>query len=146
MTDMRVILLSIVLCIVFVSLIGNSFAQTDQKSSTFIFAQTVIRNSDGQLVAYLEANKISVPDFDLLNKYLDTQSPQQTFVDAGQSYDLIHLEFTEKINRNQVLSKTAFGIVTDNKQIMMAFSDHDGFPVDSGDTITLFWTIVRPSR
>ena len=146
MTGMRAILLSIILSIVFISLIGNSFAQSDQKSSNFIFAQTVVRNSDGKLVAYLEANKISVPDFDLLNRYLDTQSPQQTFVDAGQSYDLIHLEFPEKINKNYVVSKTAFGIVSDNKQIMMAYSDHDGFPVVSGDTITFIWTIVRPSH
>lgn len=143
---MRVILLSLLLSIVFVSLTGNSFAQSDQKSSTFIFAQTLIRNSDGQLVAYLEANKISIPNSALLNSYLDKQSPQQTFMMAGKSYDIIHLEFPKKINGYAVMSKTAFGIVEDNKQIMMAYSDHDGFPVVSGDTITLIWTIVRPSH
>lgn len=145
MTGMRAILLSIILSIVFVSLIGNSFAQTDQKNSIFIFAQTMVHNSDGKLVAYLEANKISVPNHDLLDRYLDTQTPQQRFVDAGQSYDLIHLEFPEKVTENSVISKTAFGIVADDKQTMMAFSDHDGLPVVSGDTITVIWTIIRPS-
>ena len=146
MTGTRVILLSISLSIVFVSLIGSSYAQSDQKNSKFIFAQTVVRNSDGQLIAYLEANKVFVPNSDLLNRHLDKQSPQQTFVEEGQRYDLIHLEFTEKISRNHVISKTAFGIVADDKQIMMAYSDHDGFPVVPGDTLTSIWTIIRPSH
>ena len=144
---MRVILLSLLFSVVFVSLIGNSYAQSfEQTRSIFIFVQTQIRNSDGQLVAYLEENKVFIPNLDLLNIYLDTQSPQQTFVKAGQKYDLIHLEFPQKISGYDVISKTAFGIVVDNKQVMMAYSDHDGYPLVSGDTVTSIWTIIRPSH
>jgi hypothetical protein len=143
---MRVVLASLLLSVVFVSLIGNSYAQSDQTRPTLIFVQTVVRNSDGQLVAYLEANKIFVPSLDLLNAYLDTQSPQRTFVNAGKSYDLIHLEFPQNISGYDVVSKTAFGIVVDNKQVMIAYSDHDGYPLVAGDTVTSIWTIVRPSH
>lgn len=142
---MKVILLSL-FSIVFISLIGNSYAQSDQTKSTFVFVQTVVRNSDGQMVAYLEANKVFVPNFDLLNLYLDTQPTQQTVVNAGQNYDLIHLEFPEKISEYAVKSKTAFGIVAGSQQVMIAYSDHDGYPVVSGDTITSIWTVIRPSR
>ena len=143
---MRIILFSLLLSIVFVSLVGNSFAQSDLKSSTFIFVQTVVRNSDGQMVAYLEANKVFVPSSDLLNMYLDRQIPQQTFVNAGRSYDLIHLEFPQEYDGNYVISKTAFGFVAEGKEIMMAYSDHDGIPIVSGDTLTSIWTIIRPSH
>lgn len=143
---MRIILLSLLLSIVFISLVGNSFAQSDLKSSTSIFVQTVVRNSDGQMVAYLEANRVFVPNSDLLNMYLDTQSPQQTFVNAGKSYDLIHLEFSQKYDGHYVISKTAFGFVEENKEIMIAYSDHDGIPIVSGDTLTSTWTIIRPSH
>lgn len=143
---MKVIILSLLLSIAFVSLIGNSYAQSDQIKSTFIFVQTVVRNSDGQMVAYLEANKVFVPNFDLLNLYLDTQPIQQTVVNAGISYDIIHLEFPEKISEYAVKSKTAFGIVTGDQQLMIAYSDHDGYPVASGDTITSIWTVIRPSH
>ena len=143
---MRIILFSLLLSIVFVSLVGDSFAQSDLKRSTSIFVQTVVRNSDGQMVAYLEANKVFVPNSDLLNIFLDTQSPQQTFVNTGKSYDLIHLEFPQEYNNHYVISKTAFGFVAEGKEIMMAYSDHDGIPIVSGDTLTSIWTIIRPSH
>ena len=147
MTAVRIILLSLVLCVFFVSLIGNSYAQSiEQTRSVFIFVQTQIRNSDGQLVAYLEANTVFISDLDLLNRYLDMQSPQQTFARAGQNYDLIQTEVQNKISEPNVISKTALGTVVNNEHVVMAYSDHDGYPLVSGDTVTAVWTIIRPSR
>ena len=142
---MRIILLTLLLSIVFVSLIGNSYAQSlEQRRSTFIFVQTQIRNSDGQLVAYLEANKVFISELDLLNKYLDTQPPQRTLTKAGQNYDLIQLHQSFFAHQPDVISKTALGTLVDGKPVLMAYSDHDAYPIVSGDTVTSIWTIIRP--
>lgn len=147
MIGMRIILSSLFLCVVCISLIGNSYAQSfEQTRSIFIFVQTQIRNSDGHLVAYLEANKVFLSDPDLLNKYLDTQSPQQTFARAGQNYDLIQLDVQKNISEPNVISKTALGTVVNSKQVVMAYSDHDGYSLVPGDTVTSVWTIIRPSK
>ena len=143
----KTILSSLVLCVVLVSLIGNSYAQSfEQTRSIFIFVQTQIRNSDGKLVAYLEANKVFISDLGLLNKYLDTQSPQQKFVRAGQNYDLFQLDVQKNISEPNVISKTALGSVVNNKQVAMAYSDHDGYSLVPGDMVTSVWTIIRPSQ
>lgn len=145
--SVRIILFSLTVCVVFISLIGNSYAQSsEQTRSIFIFVQTQIRNSDGQLVAYLEANKVYLSDLDMLNKYLDKQPPQQTFARAGQNYDLIQLDVEKNITEPNVISKTALGTVVNNKQVVMAYSDHDGYPIVPGDTVTSVWTIIRPSH
>ena len=138
-------LLSILLSVVFISLIGNSYAQSfEQTRSIFIFVQTQIRNSDGHLVAYLEANKVFISEPDLLNRYLDTQSPQ-TFERAGQSYELIQLDVQKEITEPDVISKTTLATVVDDKPILTVYSDHDGYPIVPGDTVTSIWTIIRSS-
>ncbi len=48
--------------------------QTDIESGLFIFVQTTIRNSDGQLVTYLESSKFTDLNFYLLGPFLDFEA------------------------------------------------------------------------
>ena len=140
-------LVSLVIFVVFASLVGNSYAQSsEQTRQVFIFVQTQIRNSDGQLVAYLEANKIFLVDLDSLNGFLDTLAPQQKLSRAGQNYDLFKTDIQNKITSPSVISTTALGTVLDGKEVLFAYSDHDGYPLVSGDTVRSIWTIIRPTR
>ena len=144
---MRIILASLVISFVFVSLTANSYAQSyEQTRQVFIFVQTQIRNSDGELVAYLEANKIFIVDLDSLNLYLDTLVPQQTLSKAGQNYDLFKVDLQNDITSPSVISKTALGAALGGKQVVLAYSDHDGYPLVPGDTVRSIWTIIRPAR
>ena len=127
--------------------VGNSYGQSSQTNTTFfIFVQTQVRNSDDKLVAYLEANKIAIPGPELLNKLLDSRIPSTTFTRSGQNFELIQLDVKRSITQSNVISKTALGTVVDGNSVLMAYSDHDGYPVVPGDTVTSVWTIIRPAR
>ena len=144
---MRIILVSLVISFVFALLIANSYAQSyEQTRQVFLFVQTQIHNSDGKLVGYLEANKVFIADLDSLNAYLDTLTPQQTLTRAGQNYDLFKIDIQKEITSPSVISKTALGTVLEGKEILFAYSDHDGYPLVPKDTVTSTWTIIRPAR
>ena len=131
-------------------LIENSYGQTRQESGNttfFIFVQTQIRNSDNQLIAYLEADKkIAILDTKLLNNFLDLRTPISTFTREGQQFEMIKIDLQNQITESNTISKTALATVVDGKQIIMAYSDHDGYPIVSGDTVTSSWVIIRPAR
>jgi hypothetical protein len=136
---------------IFVLLIGNylvatSYALTPVSNRTFIFVQTQIRNSDDQLVAYLEANKITILQPERLDKFLDSKSVVSTITRGGQNYDIIQIELARNVEETDVISKTVLGTLENNEPVLLAVSDHDGYPIVSGDTITSIWTIVRPAR
>jgi hypothetical protein len=126
----------------------NSYAQSTETTNRtfFVFVQTQIRNSDGQLVAYLEANKVSIPYPERLDQFLDSKHVISTINRGGQNYDVIQVDLTKKAEDTDVISKTVLGVMEDNKPILLAVSDHDGYPIVSGDTITSIWTIIRPAR
>lgn len=144
---MRVILVSLVISAVFISLIANSYAQSyEQTNQVFIFVQTQIRSSDGKLVGYLEANKVFIADLDSLNGYLDTLTPEQTLSRAGQNYDLFKIDIQKEITNPSLVTKTALGTAVGEKEILLAYSEHDGYLLVPGDTVTSVWTIIRPAR
>ena len=130
------------------SLFVNSYAQSTGtiNRTFFVFVQTQIRNSDGQLVAYLEANKITIPEPERLDRFLDSKHVISTINRGGQDYEVIQVDLTKKVQDTDVISKTVLGVMENDKPILLAVSDHDGYPIVSGDTITSIWTIIRPAH
>ena len=54
-------------------LLDDSFAQsqaTGNDDNLFIFVQIILRNSDGQLVTYLESYRIAIVNLDILDKHI----------------------------------------------------------------------------
>ncbi len=135
---------------IFVLLLGSFFANSYSQSTEtvnrtfFVFVQTQIRNSDGQLVAYLEANKVSIPQPERLDKFLDSKYAASTINRGGQDYEVIQVDLTKKVEETDVISKTVLGVMENNEPVLLAVSDHDGYPVVPGDTVTSIWTIIRP--
>ena len=130
------------------SFFSNSYAQSTEtiNKTFFVFVQTQIRNSDGQLVAYLEANKITIPQPERLDRFLDSKHVISTINRGGQNYEVIQVDLTKKVQDTDVISKTVLGVMENDKPVLLAASDHDGYPIVSGDTITSIWTIIRPAH
>ena len=131
-----------------VSFFSNSYAQSTGtiNKTFFVFVQTQIRNSDGELVAYLEANKITIPQPEILDRFLDSKHVTSTINRGGQNYEVIQVDLTKKVQDTDVISKTVLGVMENDKPVLLAASDHDGYPIISGDTITSIWTIIRPAH
>ena len=130
------------------SFFSNSYAQSTGTITRtfFVFVQTQIRNSDGELVAYLEANKITIPQPERLDMFLDSKHVTSTINRGGQNYEVIQVDLTKKVQDTDVISKTVLGVMENDKPVLLAASDHDGYPIISGDTIISIWTIIRPAH
>ena len=90
-----------------------------------------------------------IPIFVLLLASLFANSYAQstgTINRGGQDYEVIQVDLTKKVQDTDVISKTVLGVMENDKPVLLAVSDHDGYPIISGDTITSIWTIIRPAH
>ncbi len=140
-----------IIAVVFVLLapvLLDTYAQSLESANAtfFIFVQTQVRNSDGQLVAYLEANKIAILQPEKLDKFLDSKPVTSIVTSGGEDFELIQVDVEKHVEESDVISKTVLGTMENDTPILLAASDHDGYPIAPGDTITSIWTVIRPVR
>jgi len=133
--------------LVALSLTNYTLALEPQPDGVFIFVQTTIRNSDGQLVTYLESSKFTNVDFDLLGPFLDFEASRGedpiVTVD-GKEYEVIRRVQNKTFDRDDLVASTILSDLIDGKLTMIARFAHDGYPVSEGDTLQSMWTFIRP--
>ena len=122
--------------------------QPEIKDSLFIFVQTTVRNSDGQLVTYLESSKFTDLNLELLGPFLDKEAdrgddPKVTIND--KEYQVIRRVQSKTFPSNDLVASTILSDLIDGKLTMLARFAHDGYPVSEGDTMQSMWTFVRPA-
>lgn len=145
---MKVTTIMIVFFILF-GLVGISYvqyavAQQNEKLPQ-VLLQLQIRNSEGQLVSYVEGTKIVTIQHDLLNEYLDKIPIKRTIVKEGKIYDLIQWQAgTEKFDKVHVMAMFSLWVQKDGKNFSSLMIRHSGYQVEPGDTVTVYWTITRP--
>jgi len=141
--------LLVILLIVFsVSIfVSSSFAQNSQESNdVYIFVQTFVRNSDGQLVHYFENDKFTDKNLAALDVFLDNEASRGN----APEYDLEGKKF-QLIQRSKVLEIDSFQLVASTKledtenpisESLVRYA-HDGFFLTPGDQLTQVWTFFR---
>jgi len=125
----------------------QAITQTEIGDDLFIFVQTTIRNSDGQLVTYLESSKFSNVNLELLGPFLDFEGSREetpTFTINGQEYEVIRRMQSKIFPRDDLVASTMLSDVVDGKLTMIIRFAHDGYPVSEGDTLLSMWTFIRP--
>jgi len=121
--------------------------QTEIGDDLFIFVQTTIRNSDGQLVTYLESSKFTNLDLELLGPFLDFEAGRgddPTVTINEEEYQVIRRVQSKTFPRDDLVASTILSDVVDGKLTMLARFAHDGYPVSEGDTLQSMWTFIRP--
>ena len=121
--------------------------QPEIKDGLFIFVQTTIRNSDGQLVTYLESSKFNQVNLELLGPFLDFEASREdtpTTMINGEEYQVIRRVQSKTFPRDDLVASTIISDVVDGKLTMLARFAHDGYPVSEGDTLQSMWTFIRP--
>jgi len=135
--------------LVIISLTNYSQAyQTDIEDGLFIFVQTTIRNSDGQLVTYLESSKFTDLNLELLGPFLDfeaTRGNDPIVSINGEEYQVIRRVQSKTFPREDLVASTILSDTVDGKLTMLARFAHDGYPVSAGDTLESMWTFIRPA-
>jgi len=126
----------------------NVDAQNSQEQITdvYIFVQTFVRNSDGQLVHYFENDKFTDKNLAALDVFLDSEAARGN----APEYDLEGKKF-QLIQRSKVLEIDSFQLVASTKleeaenpvSASLVRYAHDGYFLTPGDELTQVWTFFR---
>jgi len=138
----------LLISILSVTLIPSSFAQNPSNTSNdvYIFVQTFVRNSDGNLVHYFENDKFTDKNLAALDVFLDFEASRGN----APEYDLEGKKF-QLIQRSKILEIDSFQLVASTKledhenpisPFLVRYA-HDGFFLTPGDELTQVWTFFR---
>jgi len=143
---MNVLKMSLIFSIIF-GLVGfylGDVAEAEKKDLPEVILQLQLRNSEGQLVSYIEGTQMRLINPFLLDKYLDTKQSQIIEKD-NQSFELIQWQGpTEKIDNFHSMSIFELWVPRANDFGLVLNIKHDAYQVEPGDTITVYWTVIRP--
>ena len=135
--------------LVIISLTNFSEAyQTEIEDGLFILVQTTVRNSDGQLVTYLESSKFTHLDLEALGPFLDLEASRgndPTITIEDKDYQVIRRVQSKTFAFEDLVASTLLSDTVDGKLTLLARFAHDGYPVSSGDTLESVWTFIRPA-
>jgi len=140
--------LILVILLSFILILPNAFAQNELESDrdVYIFVQTFVRNSDGQLVHYFENDKFTDKNLAALDVFLDSEASRGN----APTYDIEGKQF-QLIQRSKVLEIDSFQLVASTKlentenpisEFLVRYA-HDGFFLMPGDELTQVWTFFR---
>lgn len=140
----------------FIAIFVVTFFVTDfafaQHTSTlndkiFVFVQTMLRNSDGQLITYLESNKFTDLNLQALDSFLDFEASSgndPVITLDGKDYQLIRRSRTITFDSDNVVASTTLSEKVEGQTGLLVRFAHDGYPVVAGDELTSIWTFLRP--
>jgi len=123
------------------TLIGYSSGQgspNEDPSLPEVSLQLVLRNSEGQLVVYVEPSLKWLRNISLIHEYLDTVNDRNLITKDGKNYEQIQFERIETGFSGQI---TAYSLWYKGYPVL-TFT-HDGYMAQTGDVITASWKIIR---
>jgi len=111
-----------------------------------VLLQLQVRNSDDQLVAYVEGTKILRINENLLNEHLDSLSSKKTITLDGKIYELFQWQGrTETFTRTHSMAMFILKILSIDDEYQNALLiNHDAYQIEPGDKILVYWTVFRP--
>jgi len=126
----------------------SSPAQTDlvYESDTFVFVQTLLENSNGQVVTYLTSDKFTDLDTDELEKLLDNEVSENDPIVTinGKEFQIIKRKLTITYDNENVIASTILASTNDGELTTVARFAHDGYPIIPDDKVHSIWTFVKP--
>lgn len=134
------------------SLTNNSYGQSEDennflsKTETFIFVQTIVENSNGELVTYLTSDKLSDLNKRELENLLESEVSEKDPIISidGQKYQVIKRKQTISHDKENVIASTMLAYSQNNVLQTVARFAHDGYPIIPGDKVQSVWTFLKP--
>ena len=141
---MKVVAISFVFFMLIPSFVGNSYGAAfphSDPSLPVISLQLELRNSDKQLILYIEPTTTYIDSVSGLHKYLDSQSDKIITFKDGKRYETVHFNqvfyFGENDN-GQITTNSLY--YNDNTVLTVRY---DGFIPHPGDVLYADWEIVQ---
>lgn len=131
------------------SLYAAAQESTEQNQITFLWAESIIRNSENQLVAYAENFRIKIVSLESFNQIIDVQklSSKAKVVTTEifeKEHEWITISDTITYDQETVHGMTALGDVVDGVPRQTVFFLNDGYAFSAGDQLKVTWVVARP--
>jgi hypothetical protein len=112
----------------------------------YIFVQIIHRDSDGNLISYLQSDKMTSVDLPSLDFLLDHESSikqDPIYEIDGKKLQVITRQFTDTFDSQNLYASTELLVNMNSIEVMSVRFLHDGFRVTPGDTVTTVWSFSR---
>jgi len=164
---MKILLFSL-LCVILIGITSYSYAayedeagyidvgsieewivvKKDTKIDLETMLQLELRDSNGGLVAYIETDQIIGYAPLELKRWLDAQNQtrKEFFIKDDKKYESQKWEITgDAYSEKLAYSLTRLIDVYQNELVTLLQMRHDSFQTLPGDTVRIYWTIIRPA-
>jgi len=145
----KVLLVLCVFSIIVLSVFSSeAFAQMPQPENNifFMFVQVTLRNSDGNLVTYMESNKLFDVDKKIINDSLDHFSSSMEipiFELNDTKFQVFIIESMTEFDSSTMFTNAYYNVTIDDRIYSAARFQFDSFLTSPGDEVTAVWTIAR---
>ena len=112
-----------------------------------VLLQLVLRNKEGQLLAYVETEEKRGIRPWYLDRYLDKVTDNKIITKDGKRYELIQFE---KYEPPAVKSKYSMAMYVlmgpgpPGENAALLWMNHDAYQIEPGDKLKVYYTIYRP--
>jgi len=112
----------------------------------FMFIQITLRNSDGELVTYMESDKLINIDRKIINDSLDHISSSvkiPIFELNDVKFQVFIIETITEFDSSTMYANAYYNVTTDEQTYSAAKFRFDSYLTSPGDESTVIWTIAR---
>ena len=112
----------------------------------FIFVQVTLRNSDGELVTYMESEKLYDVDKKIISDSLDHFSSSMEipiFELNDAKFQVFIIESIDGFESSTMFANAYYNVTIDDRTYSAARFQFDSFLTSPGDKVTAVWTIAR---
>ena len=136
---MKLLILGVIIISVFV--IPTAFAETP-----YIFVQIIHKDSDGNLLAYLQSDRVTDANLTEINEMLEHESARgidPIYQKDGNTFQVITRENTLYFDSPLMYASTSLIQDVNDEQNIILRLPHDGFRVLPGDSIKVIWIFAK---
>ena len=130
----------------FISMSGFVFAANQLNDATKTAVEVIVRDSDGQLVAYLQLDRFSVLNTESFEKFIEKEDdPEDPIINVGgEKFRKIIRTKSTSFEVDQVISSTILADYQNGVFFPYGYFEHDGYFVTNGDKLKTSWTFFKP--
>jgi len=124
------------------SLVGYSYGQVYPQEDPSLYdvsLQLQLRNSEGQLITYIEPTTMYISNIKLVHEFLDTKENKKIIEKDGEILEVIQYEQTFRFSETKQIATLQMWYQND---FVLLFR-HDGYLTAPGDTLNASWKITR---
>ena len=126
------------------TLVGESYAQRqvnpqEDPSLYEVSLQLQLRNSEGQLITYIDPTTMYISNIKLVHEFLDTKENKKIIEKDGITLEVIQYEQIFRFYETKQIATV--GMVY--KDTFVLLFRVDGFLTAPGDTLDASWKIIR---